>query len=261
MFLRLFKHILPRAKAWNLTKDKQLRQFFEGLTDLGTDIKEFFDLIWLDIFPETTRELDAWEAQFGLSDTGLSTQGRRDRLAATWQALGGQSPRYIQDTLQNAGFDVYVHEWWELPVVGSPVARNPLLYINDGLQEFLFSAVCGGLEANCGSSETVCGASLEVTGYPLVNKVLTALQSVVCGAQAANCGNAEAIMGAREAVYSTKVYAIPKDLTKWPYFLYIGGATFPSHATVPTSRRNEFETLCLKICPTQQWLGILVDYV
>jgi hypothetical protein len=262
MSLSIFQHLLPRAKAWRITVDKQLRQFFDGLVvPLVDDTKEFIDLVWSDIDPQQTRELTAWESQWGLLSTDLTTQERRDRLAATWKALGGQSPKYIQDTLRNAGFNVYVHEWWEEPVVGgNPIARNPLLYINDGLSQFLYSAICGGAEAVCGSSETVCGASLEGTGYPLVNKVFAARQLIVCGAQEANCGNAGAICGSREATYSEKVYAIPRDLTKWPYFLYIGAQSFPDHASVPLERRNEFETLLLKICPTHLWIGVLVDY-
>jgi len=257
----IFNHLLPGARAWRITVDKPLRQFFEGLTVIDADVKEFADLIFYDIDPQTTRELEQWEAQFALPNVLTVEQDRRDRLAATWQALGGQSPRYIQDTLRNAGFDVYVHEWWEVPVVGSPVARNPLLYLNDGSLGALYLVTCGSQVANCGNGEAVCGASLQTNAYPLVNKILIALQGVVCGSQLANCGNAEAVCGARQPQYSQKQYTIPLDSAKWPYFLYIGGQAFPDHASVPTERRNELETLCLKICPTQQWLGMLIDYI
>ncbi len=53
MFLNIFKHLLPNARAWRLTIDKQLRQFFDGLSRaLGDDIKLFFDEIWLLIYSE-----------------------------------------------------------------------------------------------------------------------------------------------------------------------------------------------------------------
>lgn len=262
MFLRVFQHILPKAKAWRLTVDKQLRQFFDGLTGIGADIKEFFDLVWLDIFPGVTREVDAWEDQFGLTKNLTDEQERRDRLAATWQALGGQDPRYIQDTLQNAGFDVYIHEWWQTPVIGgNPIPKNPLLVLNDGINPLQYVANCGAQKANCGYSEAICGATAQPTGFPLVNKILEALIAAVCGAQAVNCGNPEAVCGAISSIYSPKRYIIPSDVDKWPYFLYIGGQTYPDQAIVPASRKNEFETLCLKICPAQQWLGMLIDYV
>ena len=69
MFLRIFQHLLPNAKAWRITTDKQLRQFFEGLTGVGSDVRTFIDLVYKDIDPQETRELDAWEVQFGLPNT------------------------------------------------------------------------------------------------------------------------------------------------------------------------------------------------
>ena len=262
MFLRLFKHLLPNAKAWRLTVDKQLRQFFDGLSGLGSDIRLFFDLIYLDLFPETTRDIASWERQFGLANTLTDEQERRDRLAATWQAVGGQSPRYIQDTLRAAGFDVYVHEWWELPVVGSPVARNPLLYLDDGSGGFTLLMNDGAADTQDGDAESQDGSTGGPTGFPLVNKISeSSLGSIGDGAASMNDGAEDAQDGEATTDYTQKVYIIPTDPTKWPYFLYIGGQTFPDHATVSTSRKNEFETLCLKICPTQQWLGMLITYV
>ena len=261
MFFRIFQHLLPNARAWQTAIDKQLRQFFEGLSGTGSDLKLFIDQVWLDIFPETTRELDAWEAQFGLLGTLTDEQERRDRLAATWKALGGQDPRYIEDTLRDAGFDVYVHEWWQLPVVGSPTPRNPLTYLNDGTSPVQYKAVSGAVKAICGNPVAICGASFQPTGYPLVNKLMQPrVGNIVAGAVKAICGNPVARANNLITSYSQKTYSIPNDVTKWPYFLYIGGETFPDHASVPSSRRNEFETLCLKICPTQQWIGVLVDY-
>ena len=238
LFLRIITHLLPNARAWRITVEKTLRDFFEGLAASSTEYKTFFDLIWSDIFPGTTRELDAWEQQFGLFNSGLTEQERRDRLDATWKALGGQSPRYIQDTLQAAGFNVYIHEWWE-PIVGrpgggsvngdvTPVLRDPNTYLDDGTVVIPFTMFDGGADSQDGDALSQDGGTNAPLGYPLVN--------------------------------NTVQYVIPNDPTKWPYFLYIGGETFPEQAFVPQSRRDEFEDLCLRICPTEQWLGILVTY-
>ena len=154
-----------------------------------------------------------------------------------------------------------MHEWWELPVVGSPVARNPLLYLNDGAQPLQYIANCGAQKANCGHSEAICGASNQPRGYPLVNKIIIALVgNITAGMQAANCGAVAANCNTEITPHQPKRYVIPTDLTKRPFFLYIGDATFPNIATVSASRRNEFETLLLKICPTHQWIGVLVEY-
>lgn len=272
IWLNIFKHVLPNARAWRITVEKTLRRFFEGLTGLPEDVKEFDDLIFSDLDPQQTRELAAWEKQFGLMDTGLTEQQRRDRLEATWKALGGQSPRYIQDTLQAAGFDVYVHEWWipsvKHPTGGSvngdvtPVARDPFTYLDDGTGSLPFTMMDGAADAQDGDTLSQDGGTLTPAGYPLVNKILavTTGDLAVDGAAGMQDGDVEAQDGGRFVSYSQKQYIVPADSTKYPFFLYIGGATFPNQANVLQSRRDEFEDLCLKICPTEQWLGLLVNY-
>lgn len=267
MFFRIFKHLLPNAPAWKLTIEKQLRQFFEGLTGIGEDVKEFIDLIWDDINPATTRQIPEWEAQFGLPNTLTDEQGRRDRLDATWKALGGQSPRYLQDTLQAAGFDVYVHEWWvpgtEPPVgtLGAATARDPFLYLNDGVSPAQYFSADGAGDMQDGDTVAMDGATFSPSGYVLVNKLLIPASSTLGDGSAEMLDGGDIAQdGSQIVVYSEKLYQIPADPTKYAYFLYIGGQTFPDHATVSSSRRNEFETLCLKICPAQQWLGMLIDY-
>ncbi len=74
------------------------------------------------------------------------------------------------------------------------------------------------------------------------------------------CGEPAALCGDGVLTVQFKKYTIPTDPKKWPYFLYIGGENFPDLAQVDPSRRDEFEDLCLKISPAQQWLGILVSY-
>ena len=75
-------------------------------------------------------------------------------------------------------------------------------------------------------------------------------------------GEVEAIAGNYLGFSNTPVeYFIPSDTDKWHYFLYIGGQVFGDQAQVDPKRKDEFEALCLKICPAQQWLGIIVEYV
>lgn len=265
MSLNLFKHLLPQAKAWNITAEKRLRQFFQGLANgLITPSKVYYDNIWDDIFPETTTQIPEWETSFGLAETSLTTQERRDRLDATWKALGGQSPRYIQDTLQNSGFDVFIHEWWEPNV-------------------FPFLAVyCGEVDAECGEAVAVCvnaiadvRSPLDVLapdnitpvvgkGYPLVNKITESRPDLfaICGEALAQCGEPEAYSyNFSGFIYNDKPYFVTTDPTTWPYYLYLGGEVFGDLADVSADRRCELETLCLKICPTQLWLGMLINYV
>ena len=268
-WLSVFKHLLPHAKAWRLVIDRALRQLFVGLADAPQDVQDYQDGVWFDYRPQETTKLQQWEDQFALMRYGLTEQERRDRLDGTWKALGGQSPRYIQDTLQAAGFDVFVHEWWEPsvehPTGGSvngdvvPVARNPFLYLWDGVSPRQFVG-CGHDLAFCGGDDLFANSSDSPPGYPLVNKIVTAVTATGCGHDLLFCGGDGAAAGAGELTYLRKQYIIPADPTKYPFFLYIGGQTFPEQANGPAARRDEFEDLCLKICPTEQWLGILVSY-
>lgn len=269
-FLRLYQHLLPDGRAWRTTIDKRLRQFFQGLADTPSDVKDAADSVWLDLLPESTTELSEWERQFGLPSTVLTEEQRRERLAATWKALiGGQAPRYIQDTLRANGFDVYVHEWWEPSTpptpgnFGNPTPRNPLMWLRREFTGVSLLVECGEALAACGEAFAEAGNSLNPRGYPLVNKIFETRPDVLplCGELVAEAGEADALCGNfTEFKDFLKEYIVPNDPTKWPYFLYIGGETFGDIANVPPNRKDEFEALCLKICPTQQWLGILVEY-
>jgi len=269
LFLRIFNHLLPNARAWRLTVDSTLRNLFAGLTSAGADVKLYFDLLLYDFLPSTTRELDAWEEQFGLQNYGLTEAQRRDRLDNTWKSTGGQDPYYIQATLQARGFDVYVHEWW-VPGTEPPpgdhsaaTPRNPLLYLRDSGSEPIYLTECGEPLAQCGESIMGAGDTLSPPGYVLVNKVYEALAAFFeCGEPLAQAGETLAECGEVLYWYSSvlKTYTVPSDPATWPYFLYIGGSTFGTMAQIDPKRRDELEDLCLQICPTQLWLGMLIDY-
>lgn len=271
IFLRAFKHLLPHGRAWRLTTAKNLRNFFTGLAEaLGPPIKTFVDAVWLDIFPADTRELSEWEAQWGLPSTGITDAERRDRLSATWKALGGQNPDYVQNTLRSNGFDVYVHEWWAPgtePAVGVKqcvTPRSPLQYLRREFTNRTLGVECGEALAACGEDFADAGNGVEPRGYPLVNRTLQTVADILplCGEAVAECGEVEASCGNYlEFVTQLRDYTVPSDPSKWPYFLYIGATDINDIAQVDPKRRDEFEALCLKICPAQQWLGILVEYV
>ena len=256
LFFKIFQHILPNGRAWNLVQDKCLRAFFQGL-DFANE-KLYFDQIWQDIFPNDTRQLEQWEEQFGLPDTNLTEQERRARLDATWKETGGQSPRYIQDTLQANGFQVFVHEWWEPgtePAIGSHLCatpRNPFLVLQDDTAPPQYTVLCGGLLSECGEVTAECGEALQPTGYPLVNLVAEnqLVLSALCGAAIAECGESLAACDERSLIVTTRrTYSLPVEVEKWAYVLYIGGEVFPDHVTIDPARRDEFEALCLKITP------------
>lgn len=221
------RHLLPSGRAWRATIDKPLRRFFAGLGDGLQAFRVNFDAVAEDLYPGTTRLLSEYEEQFGLYPSTLSTQERRDRIDAAWKARGGQSPRYIQDTLRGAGFDVYVHDWWE---PGTTNARNPFDVLSDSATGTGFNVVSDGATAFTNNPNAVTGSTGAPTGYLLVN------------------------------LPTNTDYLIPANTALWPYIIYVGGEVWGSRAGIPSARRDEFETLCLKICPLQLWIGLIVEY-
>lgn len=235
--LRLFQHLLPRALAWQTTTPgKRLRQYFEGLAGFAGEVRAFVDGVYLDLFPDTTRELAAWEKQFALNGGG-SEADRRAKLAAAWAMQGGQSPDYIQRTLHIAGFTtVFVHEWWELPAPPY-VARDPRSYVNQpliGLYQCEPSSQWECFDRQPGQplAPHCDGTLVNDPGY-LVNLDLT-----------------------RRAPPP-----MPDDPMRWRHVFYLGAETFPNRAPVPSSRIAELRELILQIKPAQQWVVMLIDPV
>jgi hypothetical protein len=257
--MSVFKHLLPRARATSIIVDKPLRQLFEGLSPSFETLIEYFEDIWLDIFPQTTRHIYQWERTFGIpigQGIALTEQQRRDRLDGYWQAIGGQSPRYIEDTLQAAGFDVYVHEFWELPATDPPTIRNPYV----ALGQVLYG--CGDPQVQCGEPLALCGNSPDKDGYFLVNKLYVAGKdyTVGCGDTLAQCGEPTALCGENDGLRFFRIeYPTPSDPNVWPHIYYIGAQTFPDEAIISPDRIEEFEDLVLKISPAHLWVCLLVS--
>ena len=251
LFFRIFQHLLPDALAWRIRQSttswfigdgsligqvglligataggRFIDRFFQGLTSAFVDAKKFVDDIYNDTIPQKTRQLSEYETQFGLL-TAPTEAERRDNIAAAWAATGGQSSRYLQDQLQAAGFDVFIHEWFSS---GPPyVARDPRLHTEVPL---IGTVQCGEPLAQCGETSALANSFLANEVDYIVNSNLSQIAPP----------------------------PVPDDPDFFPFFLYWGGEIFPARASVPPDRRAEFEQMILKLCPTQNWLVTLVDY-
>ena len=261
---RLIEHLLPCGLPWRLADNSVIRAITDGLGAALDDVRLYADLIFLDLFPETTRCLDEWEHQFGLpAVASLTEQQRRERLAVEWRLIGGQSIDYLQDIMQAAGFPVYFHEWWEDT---TPTPRDPRLHLRGTYQEGAgtTSSTMGNPEATMGNPEATMNVVASIqAGYVLVNKTfaVTTGFSTTMGNPEVTMGNPDATMGGYEGGdFEERSYDIPGNPDLWPYFLYVGAETFGEAVDIPLARRDEFENLLLKICPAQQWLGLFVRY-
>lgn len=228
LFFRILRHLLPTGRAWRLVVDRVLRRFFEGLgLGVPTAARAALDDVYDDLRPSTTRQITEWHDQFAIK-SAATTEAQRQQLSAAWRARGGQSPSYIQATLQAAGFDVFVHEWWE-PGSDPRVVRDPRDYTESPLSG---TVQCGDdPEGICGNFDAQCDDfAANETNY-LVNLDLT----------------------------PSAPPPIPSDPDKWKHFLYIGGETFGSLAEIDPARLEEFKEKVLQICPSHAWVVLLIS--
>lgn len=108
--------------------------------------------------------------------------------------------------------------------------RDPNDYLTNPL---LGTTQCGEDLAECGEAAAVCGT--EIVGDPdyIVNLDLTVRAPPL----------------------------LPTDRSLFPYFFYVGGATFGDTVTISENRRAEFERVLLKLRPNNNWIGTFIDYV
>jgi hypothetical protein len=257
----IIRHLLPRARAWSLTIEKTLRKFVEGIANgLSTQDdfdgpKDFVDLVYLDLFPDTTRCLSDWEDQFGVTYTeNLTEDERRERLAGIWSETGGQSPSYIQNALQARGFDVYVHDWWQIVDSSNFAVAGDGSVAGDGT---VAGSAVGNTEPRDPSVVLTDNTKL------LTNRLQIILpDQVMVGRTGNRVGVSGIEVGAVNGSLSVEQYVdIPTDSDYWYYIIYIGGETYGESAQIPAERQKEFEEAVLKLRPTHLWVGLIVEYV
>jgi hypothetical protein len=228
LFLRITRHLLPKAAAWLIREGgtRPIERFFEGLSGTPASARGFADEAYLDLFPETTREPDEHLQEFAIrSNGGLAT--KRELLTSAWRATGGQSPHYFQSRLQEAGFPLYVHDWW---ASGPPyVERDPRTYT---AQPLIGTVQCGEASAQCGEPQALCNGFLQNNPSYLINETLS----------------------------RRPPSPISSNAKKWRHFIYLGAESFPALAAVPAARRLELEQLVLQLKPAEKWIVMLVDY-
>lgn len=232
------KHLLPTGEPFRLG-DKFITKMWEGLGSFGDSVKEYIDLVYLDLFPETTRELEEWERFYGLNPSSDSSEiSRRQALAAEWASTGGQSPAYIQGVLHAAGFDVWIHEWWESS--GPWVARDP--------HDHTTPPIVGTFQ---------CYDNYD-PGGPSVEPWLTAGDA---DAQADAWLANDPGYWANLTLDPLAPPPIPENPALYPYFLYFSGENFPEHALILASRKQELQRLVQKLKPAQNWVVLICDVV
>jgi len=124
-FYTVIKKLLPKGLAFFLKDGTQHQQFIEALGMEPERIKIFFDKVRDSGIPDgnlPTEALPDWETFLGLQqNSSLSDAEKNERIKGKYTAQGGQGPDYLEETLQAAGYPVYVVE--------NPTGADPRPYL------------------------------------------------------------------------------------------------------------------------------------
>lgn len=263
-YFNIFKSLLPKAEAFTIIIQKWITKFIKGLTALPDDFRKYIDNIFMDLFPLTTRSPELWEDQWGIRIISDNDTIRRNTIDINWKLKGGQSARYIQDALQDAGYNVQIHE------------NNPQVD-PDNFISGDYACFCGGPNSVCGNDDAFCG---RIGGSILANGFIPETSDLrdylaVCdgdGVTPTCCGQTLAVCGYFEQfIVTEKTYTIPDDSDYWGYIFFIGGDATRDPVThelteietiqISSALQIEFERLILKLKPAHTWVGMMVDYI
>jgi hypothetical protein len=222
-WVKVYDRLLPRSRAWDLTPEKTLKQFFEGLAIAPKNAKDHLASVFLEMLPFHTTYLKDWSEQFGSLITFDA-----DELAAEWAAIGGQDPDYIQTCIQSICPNCYVHEWW---VPGSdPVeARNPFVGTDPYHPENLIES-----------------------SFVLVNDLTDMFPNYTYqfGDGTEFVGDNSVQFGEYDGhIWRLKRYPCPNVPNEYPTYWYVGGETWPEFAHIAPSKLRPLMRMIFKIKP------------
>jgi uncharacterized protein YmfQ (DUF2313 family) len=236
---KLIQHLLPRSEAWKSGVARNTTKLLAGFGEVLDEVREYYDEVFLDQFPATTRFISDWERELGLS-AGVSEVASRANIAAAQRATGGQSPRYIQDVIHAAGFtEVFVHEPWatELPYV----ARDPRPHIEPqyyGLTQF----------AEAGADQAFFTEAINPQTFGANEQ--ERFSAISLGSNYLD----------NDTLQQRFIPQVPEESQYWPFFIYFSGATFPEPAYVDPARKHELIRLILQLRPLHMWVVFLFTY-
>jgi len=110
-FFETFKNLFSHSLAFEHYRNNNKRKLIKGLSFLPENIRQEAELVYLDIFPDSTRYPEKWEDVFGVLFTEAELEKRRDILDSLWKInRGGQSGVFLEEILQKIDDTIHVFE-------------------------------------------------------------------------------------------------------------------------------------------------------
>lgn len=229
-FFKAIKLLLPRSKAFDLTQETSLRKFFSGMADLPEDVRYNNELVYMDLWPDTSRAVQEWEQQFGILFSDVKYANLRSNiLKALWRiSIGGQSVQYLQDLLQNFDPGIRVYE------------NNPVKNPRDA--NVVYASLCGSTISVCGNKKMCCG--YKVGDQDFVPTVIRNNQD--------------------------STYDIPIDPNYWVNYFFVGGEVIRNSRNeiiylkkilIDKKWQSFIEYVILKVKPVHMGAIVFIEYV
>lgn len=245
---RLRRRLYPSGRAFLMPKDGNFDKLNDVQSEMEADAYDDALSILYTILPDnpnfTPDDAKRWEERLGLivDPPGVSFSDRKSAIIRKMNHPGGilarQSWDYLQQSLQLAGFDVYVHENLNAFTIQQVLSLNPT-FANWGQNNFG--------QMNFG----------DVQSY--FSQYFSAI----------NFGNANfgQFNWGQKFFYNQKVINhidyqldIYYNTLNWKQVFYIGGQNLGDFADVPLARREELRQLILRIKPVQSIGYLLINY-
>jgi hypothetical protein len=100
-FFEAAKALFPQSRAFQLFVNNKKYKLVKALCKLPENVRTDAELVYFDLFPETTRYPEKWEEVFALFFTKAEYQKRRAIIDSMWKMLnGGQAAEFLQSLLQ-----------------------------------------------------------------------------------------------------------------------------------------------------------------
>lgn len=256
----LLDALLPPGVLWVPKEDGDFDLLLDGMADNYESVLTFLTTLAYLRDAQKTTILSDLEKEYGiLPNSDLSEQTRRDRLQSTIVAANSDgSANFMQERLQEAGFDILVH-------INSPPV-DPNIFID------IPQIFCKSSNAYCGNQNAVCGG---VAGGLIVNGDIFTQRTAfgtVCGGNISFSGNSAALCGGFADFTETPVsYSIPSDPGYWGLIFFIGGPAVRDSITdelisietvlLPVSRQEELTRLIVKYKPLHSWCGLIAGFI
>lgn len=246
--LALTRQLYPRGRVFNMAKDSNVEKLHKALGESETRAYEDALSILDSILPDnpnfTPDDATDWNVRLGMIVNLAASQSDRNSAIIRKMNHPGdiparQSHDYLQDSLQLAGFDVYVHE--NIPEQGI----ISVLGLTSGAPQLGDGQLGDFQHANVFSIFSLLLLKMQHGDYQLGD-------------------------GQHDQYFYTQKVANHIDYLLDINFnvgvnlrstFYIGGQTFGDFANVDLNRRDEFRQLILKIKPAQAVSFNLINYI